>query len=358
MYRSDGQGGFTLWELLITMAIMLTITVIAMRFMTDSIKISQVTQELTETQQNLRTAHEFFARDLIGVADGMEDIRSPRLPKTFLNSYLTKAPVGDTTYSTLGVLGVITSDDQTPAGTAVPIPSPSPGTSIPVLASTDRLTLLRVDPTFNSSVGSIALPAGSVTANGQTVVLPLGTDMTKFNAGDIYFFSSATGSAFGSVTAVTAATRTLTFGAGTLDRFGLNQVAATGPISLVSLGKPSTLMRMQIIHYYIDSGNLLRRRVYGVNAIGGFIDTVVAEHITDIQFRYLLGQSAANGNVTAPLTSLTTEADQGLVRQVEVTITAETTHKIVNGAKQKMTMTGTTAVRNMQFNNHLKMTTS
>jgi hypothetical protein len=254
------------------------------------------------------------------------------------------------------VLGVVTSDDQTPNGTAVPVPSPSPGTTVPVQTATDRLTLMSIDKLFNSGAWTIALPTGAVTGNGQTVTIPGTLSMAQFTVGDIYFFTSTTGSAFGSVTAINSGTRTLTFAAG--DRFGLNQVAATGPINLVANGRPSSLMRMQIIHYYIDTDKLLHRRVYGVGGVGGYTDTVVAEHVTDLQLRYILGQSDVNGNVAAPVSALGTEAQQGLVRQVEVKLTTETAHNVVKGAKQAISMTGTTAVRNLQFNTHLKMTTN
>lgn len=354
MYRSHGQGGYTLWELMITMAVMLVVMVIAMRFMNESIDVSHVTKEMTEAQQNLRTAHEFIARDLMAAGDGMEDIRSPRLLRTFLNNHLTRAPVGDATYTALGVLGIITSDNQVSAGTALPVPSPTPATSIPVLTTTDRLTIMKIDPAFNANTGSIPLPTGAVAGNGLTVTIPGTTSMTQFSVGDIYFFTSTTASAFGSVTAINAGARTLTFAAG--DRFGLNQVNVNGPLNLVASGRPSTMMSMQVIHYYIDSDKLLRRRVYGVGGgVGGYTDTVVAEHVTDLQFRYVLGQSDASGNVLAPVAALGTEAQQGLVRQVEVTVTTETAHSVVNGAKQKMSMTGTTTVRNMQYNTHLKM---
>ena len=356
MHRSRGQTGYTLWELMLTMAIMLTVMTIVMRFMSDGLNISHVTNEMTEAQQNLRTAHEFIARDLLAAGDGMEDIISPRLLRPFVLNYLSRAPVNDITYPTQALLGVITSDDQVPAATGVPIPFPAPGTTIPILPATDRLTIMKIDPTFNANVGSIALASGAVTNNGQTVTLPVGTNMAQFGVGDIYFFSSTTWSAFGSVTAIDTAARTLTFAGG--DRFGLNQVSATGPINLAAGGKSSNMMRMLLVHYFVDSDNLLRRRTYGVSLVGGYTDTVIAEHVTDLQFRYILGQSDASGNVAAPVTVLDSDLLQSLVRQVEVTVTTETAHNVVNGAKQKITMTGTTAVRNLQFNTHLKMTTN
>jgi type II secretory pathway pseudopilin PulG len=354
MHRSTRQGGFSLLELMIVMGIMMTLMVIVMRYMGDSIKISTFTSEMTEAQQNLRTAQDFIARDILTAGDGMEDIKSPRMTKTFLNGYLTKAPAPDTDAS-LGVLGIVTSDDQVPSGTAIPIPSPSPATTVPLLAGSDRLTIMKIDPTFNGGA-TIPLAAGKVTGNGQTVTLPAGTDMTQFTVGDIYFFTSVNGSAFGAVTAVNAAGGVLTFAAG--DLYNINQVASTGPINVVVGGgtKAASMMRMLVVNYFIDSTGLLRRRVFGVSGGVGFTDTVIAEHVANIQTRYYLGQSDSSGNVVAPVTQLTTEAQQGYVRQVEVTLTTETAHAVVNGNKQQISMTGATSVRNLQFNTHLRPT--
>ncbi len=356
MHRPTRQAGYTLLELMVSLGIMLTLMAVAMRFMNEAVNITNVTAEVTEAQQNLRTAQDFIARDITGTADGMQNIKSPRMTISFL-AYVTTLPVSVTGSTTQGVLGVVTSDDQAPAGTAVPIPSPSPSSSTPVLQATDRLTLMRIDKTFNSNTGSISLGTTSTSADGKTVTLPVGTVMTPFKIGDIYFFTSTNGSAFGSVTAISGTA--LTFNAN--DRYKMNEVAATGPIAkVVANSKPTTMMRMLLIHYYVDSSGLLRRRVYGVAGGGGYTDSVVAEHVADLQFRYLLGKSNTNGTLVQPVTKLTTEDQQSYVRQVEVTVTTETTHTVGydkdgNRIKHRMSMTGTTAVRNMQFNTHLKM---
>jgi hypothetical protein len=46
---------------------------------------------------------------------------------------------------------------------------------------------------------------------------------------------------------------------------------------------------------------------------------------------------------------LTTSEQQLAVRQVEVTITAETPHRIQNNTQPQLQMTTSTSVRNMQF---------
>lgn len=351
MQRSPREAGFSLVELMIAMGVMVTLTAIVMTLMADSIKISTVTNELTEAQQNLRAAQDFISRDLVAVGDGMEDIKFPRMTKTFLNGYLTKAPAADASNTTVGVLGIVTSDDQVPASTTVPIPGTS--NTITIMPNSDRLTIMKADPNFNGGA-TISLPPGTVTSNGQTVTLPTGTNMTQFAIGDIYFFTSGNGSAFGAVTAVNAASRILSFTSG--DRYGINQSAVNSPINVV-VNKgliAASMMRMLVINYFVDNTGLLTRRVIGVGGGAGLADTIVAEHVANLQFRYLLDQTDAGGNVVAPVTKLATETDQGDVRQIEVSVTTETAHAIVKGNKTQISMTGSMSVRGMQFNQHLQ----
>ena len=301
MHRSQSEAGFSLVELMVVMGVMIAVTAVTMTFMADSIKISAVTNEMTEAQQNLRTAQDFIARDLVAVGDGMDVIQSPRMTKAFLSGYLTKAPAPVTADDTLGVLGVVTSDDQVPSGTTVP--SADLASTITLKAGSDRLTIMKIDPDFNGGA-TISLASGKVTNNGQTVTLPTGTNMSQFKVGDIYFFTSSAGSAFGAVTAVNTGTRVLSFSSG--DRYGLNQGTSTSPINLVAGGKASSMMRMLVTTYFVDSAGLLTRRVFGVSGGKGFTDTVVAEHVVDLQFRYFLDQVDSSGNVVAPVTALAT----------------------------------------------------
>lgn len=350
MQRSQSEAGFSLVELMVAMGVMIALTAVVMTYMADSIRISTATNEMTEAQQNLRTAQDFIARDLVAVGDGMEDIKFPRLTKAFLNSYLTKAPAADTN-TTLGVLGIVTSDDQVPAGTTVPLPGTA--NSITLMTASDRLTVMRMDPDFNNGA-TISLAPGSVTSSGQTVTLPVGTNMSQFAVNDIYFFTSGAGSAFGAVTAVNTGTRVLSFTTG--DRYGMNQSTASSPINVVVGGgtKAASMLRMFVTSYFVDSTGLLMRRVIGVRGGVGLNDTVVAEHVVNLQFRYFLDQTDASGNVVAPVTKLATETDQGDLRQVEVTVTTETTHALAKGTKPQISMTGSMSVRGMQFNQHLQ----
>lgn len=140
----------------------------------------------------------------------------------------------------------------------------------------------------------------------------------------------------------------LIFGAS--DTLGMNQPGNGGPINVVS-GRgtlATSLMCMRIINYYVDANGLLIRRVFGTKG-ATFTDNVVAEHVKDLQFRYALNLPSPNNVAQQPVSQVTTGPQQTAVRQVEVAVTTETAHPVNNGAKQSITMSTTTSVRNMQF---------
>ncbi len=348
-HSTRSQGGFSLIELLVVMVVMTIIMGGIMTLMKDSIGLSNKISEMTEAQQSLRAAQEVINRDLIVTGDGLQNIKSPRLPTTFVNSYLTVSPAPDINPA-LKVVGAITSDNQVAAGTAVPGAAPA----VNVQTGSDRITILQLDSNFKA----ISLLPGSVTSFGLTVALPAADasgypNIATFAVGQIYFFTSSRGSAFGRVTAVNSGTRVLTFNS-VGELYGMNMPTSTGPINIVTNGgtQAATMTRMLMINYYVDANGLLHRRTFGLGT--AYADSVIAEHVVNLQFRYVLGNVNASGNVDAPVTSMDTEAVQGTLRTVEVTVTTETAHFVNKTTKPQISMTTSTSIRNLQFNNSLQ----
>ena len=108
-----------------------------------------------------------------------------------------------------------------------------------------------------------------------------------------------------------------------------------------------------VIHYYVDSNGLLMRRVFGVRN-AGFNESVIAEHVVSLQFRYFLNLRDVNGNIVQPTAQMATAQEQVETRQVEVTLTVETPHTLQNGQRQTISMTTSASVRNMQFRQSLQ----
>jgi prepilin-type N-terminal cleavage/methylation domain-containing protein len=344
--RKSSQEGFTLIEAMVALAVMLVIVGGVFSLMRDSMRVAMTTYELTEAQQNLRIAHEFINRDLMNAGDGLQSISNIRVPLDFVTGYITLNPVIDPSSPGTVNLGIFTTDNDVPENTAIigTVPAAS------LRTGTDRQTILEQDREFLfNNLNSIGLAASAINPAGSSITIPAGDPMSAFMVGEVYFLTSSAGGAFCTITGINAANRQLYFVAN--DPYGLNQPGAIGRIWATSGGSAlaTSLQRMRMIQYYVTSTGLLMRRVFNVPG-SGFRESMVAEHVVDVQFKYSLITSDELGNLTpSATTTLTTSAQQLAVRQVEVRVTVETPHAIQNGSRQTLTMTTSTSVRNMQF---------
>lgn len=339
------EQGFSLLEVIVAVAVMIVITGAIFALMRDSVKSSKATLEMTDGQQSSRTGQEFINRDLMNTGDGLDSISDIRVPQSFVANYLTLNPITDPSTPGTVKLALITSDDDVPVNTLVLGSTPLVTVrATPVF--TDRISILQMDRDFVP----ITLAANAINPADGSVAVDAG-DIGDFAVGEIYFISTAEGSMFATVTdrvGVGTANPSLVFAGG--DAFGLNSVGAGSQLDLITRGAtlPTSLSRMSIIHYYVNSSGLLMRRVFGTRN-AGFVESVIAEHVVSLQFRYFINMRDANSNVVQPTSRLTTSQEQVETRQVEVTVTVETPHTLQNGQRQQITMTTSTSVRNMQF---------
>jgi Tfp pilus assembly protein PilV len=345
--RISGQAGFSLMELLISMGTMIIVTGAAFALISGSLKFTTTTYHMTDAQQNLRNAHEIITRDLMTAGNGLKGIGTIQVPSTFVSNYLAVSPL----ISTPGYvnLSIITSDYNV-AGT-VAIAQSSPSTT--VLDKSARLTVLSQDTNWNSGA-TVSLAAGKITVSGSNTNIAVGTtNVGNFAAGEIYAIVAQNSMAFGLISSINTGTGVLTLTNG--DTYGINQTGAGTPINAVSsAGTVATsIMRVNMIHYFVNANKMLVRRVFGVQG-AAFIDNAVAEHVANLQFRYITNLPNANGFTSLPTNALTTSQQQVSVRQIETTITTETAKAVNlttanNGGRQTISSTSSTSVRNMQF---------
>lgn len=366
------QAGFSLIELLVSMTVFLIIAGAAFSLMGNSVSVSNTNFEMTDAQESLRFAQEFINRDLVVAGDGMKGVAGIRLPTGFVTNYLTADQIGAS--GGFVYIEMINPDNNVAASFTTPS-NPPGGTALPVMQNTDRISILSRDPSFVAV--TVSASTGAPAANAPTMEDPGGgnpritikfasaTEMNRFNLNEIYYLSSSDGQrrTFAAVTAKnTSGGNNITFSS-TGDLYGLNQTGADAPIQWVSAGTSGmvgfTISRMQIIHYFthaktvgsVTSG-LLTRRVIGV-AGKGFTDSVIAEHLTDLQFRYHLNMRDASGELRAPVDQFATAPEMLTVRQVEVTVTAESAHTVNNGVRPTASSTTATSIRNLQFHGAL-----
>ncbi|HYW74352.1 MAG TPA: prepilin-type N-terminal cleavage/methylation domain-containing protein [Pyrinomonadaceae bacterium] len=361
--KFNSQSGYSMVELMVALGITLVISAASFALFSGSMKFTNSTYHMTDAEEALRNAHEVMNRDLTTAGDGLRGIGTITAPVGFVQTFLTRTPVtcNDPNYP---CIGVVTSDDSIPAGTAVPLAS----TAVNFQPNSDRISMLTVDTNFNTG-NAVSLLAGKITISGTSTLLNVGTaNIGLFQVNEIYAVVSQNSAAFGVVTAVNTVTGVVTLN-NTDGGFGLNQTSATAPISVLSTvisgvsTQPASIMRIQIIQYFVDANGLLVRRVYGVRG-ASFIDSVVAEHITNLQFRYMTNLLDANGNVQQPKRVIATSTEQSGLRQIETSIGVETA-KAINAAtnvnsssnacgaspngKQSICSTTATTVRNLQF---------
>ena len=346
--KVNRQAGFSLVELVISMGVMTIITAAAFALIGGSIRFTNATFHMTDAEQTMRTAHEIINRDLTTAGNGLRGVSTIKVPRAFVANYLTLTP--DPTDPNYVNLALVVSDDSVPGTTAVLQSNPARN----VLGGSDRLTMLTQDTAFQPTV---SLLAGKITSSGSnTNLLITAADIGRFQVGEIYAITTQIGLAFGVITSIDTITNTLVMSNG--DLYGINQTGAGTPINTISMivaglsTQAASIMRMQLIHYYVDASNLLVRRVFGVRGVG-FVDSVIAEHVTNLQFRYLLNKTDPNGFVAQPV-RLVTAADQLSVREVETTLTVETVRAVnavtnTNNGRQGLTTTTATTVRNLQF---------
>jgi type II secretory pathway pseudopilin PulG len=357
------QHGYSLIEMMIALTTTLIVAGASFALMRSSIRFANSTYNVTEAEQSLRSSHEVINRDLTLAGDGLKGIGQITAPTAFVQNYITRTPVpsNDSGYP---CVGLVTSDDAIPSNTAIPQANPTAN----FLGNSDRISMIVRDTTFNSG-NSVSVLVGKLTISGSNTNIVMGStaEINLFRVGEVYALVSQSRAAFFVVSGINTATRTLTITNG--DGFGLNANGSNSPIYLtagVSSGASTvaaSIMRLQIIQYFLTDQNLLMRRVFGV-ANASFMDTAVAEHVTILQFRYMTNLQDTNGFARQPINNITTSLELAGVRLIETTVGVETiravntvtnanTNSTVCGAnpngKQNLCTTTSTSVRNLQF---------
>ncbi|MDQ3042221.1 MAG: hypothetical protein M3R11_07545, partial [Acidobacteriota bacterium] len=228
--------------------------------------------------------------------------------------------------------------NNVPTGTAVKDSVPA----TTVLPASDRLTLLAVDPNF----ALIDVPAGASNLMTGEIRIPAAR-VADFTVGEIYYMTSGGTAAFGTVTNINAAANTITWAEG--DAFGLNQFGAAGSLGVATNrgASPATLRQVNIIHYFADADGRLVRRAFGVRQ-SGFIDSVVAEHLKALNFRYVLTPGGTGTIFEQPREQIEL-ADSVRVRMIEPSLEVETAYPLQDGHHGQVDGVSQIGIRNIAF---------
>jgi prepilin-type N-terminal cleavage/methylation domain-containing protein len=325
--KFKNESGFSLVEMLVSITLMLVVVGATLSLFSSSLKISNMTFEVTEAEQNQRTAQEYISKDLINAGAGLPKIDGLKMRalRSFVEKHLVRSTNQTGTYVYIGLL---VADNDIPANTVVVDTNPT----LYALEGTDRLTMLA--PSVGS--GDAHSSNSDVVDEGGAIIVG---STNGFKVGDICFISSGTRQALGTITAI--GEDRLIFGNG--DIYGMNKVGMGGPVCYVAYGendpKSSSPVQVEVIpvrliQYCLDENKLLRKRIFGSSSTGVDSSTVIAEHISDLDFGYDLltysSELGATGNIEYKETLSTTD-DQNRVFQVVTAVAAESVHKVVEG---------------------------
>jgi prepilin-type N-terminal cleavage/methylation domain-containing protein len=337
--NKKSQDGFSLIELLVVLVVMLVVLGAVFTLMGSTIRTSNANYEMTSASQSLRNAQEFITRDSLVVGDGLKGVSNIWLPTAFVTNYLTARKSADIDFDNKGFVsvGAIVSDDEVGAGVSVPNTVPA----ATVLPESDRITMLSVDSTFSP----VSLPADTTKPVSGEINIP-GGDASNFKVGEIYYIAGNGNGTFGAITKTTAGRIYWEEG----DAFGLNRVGNTGNLATATGNtgnQPATLMRVNIVHYFVSVDGRLVRRVFGVKE-KSFIDNTVAEHLTELEIRYILKPGTEGIIYEQPVAQIDL-SEASLVRMIEPSLKVETAYALQDNKKHEVEGITQIGVRNLQF---------
>jgi prepilin-type N-terminal cleavage/methylation domain-containing protein len=290
-----GERGFTLVELLITVAITTVVMGATMAALSHATRAAETATLMTGLNGGLRTAMDLIVRDMLQVGQGLPAGRVVLIPSgNGAQPIRLPGPPG--------------TNLQLAGATELTAIIPGPGLG-PVINGqpTDIITTLQADSAFDQ----VRLTA--IATNGSSISVDPAVNLNDGNAddirpGDLIMLTKGSFSALAQVTRVVG--QQVFFEAG--DSLNLNQsgVAAQGtvqwirnepPTSLVGGFLATTATRIRMISYYIDAvtdpqrPRLVRRLNNGhPTQFDNTLGTAVAFNIENLQFTYDLADGVVN----------------------------------------------------------------
>jgi prepilin-type N-terminal cleavage/methylation domain-containing protein len=334
-HKLDTNRGFTLIEMLVSMAIGMIVIGSAVQLLSQALKATWVTSQKAELQQDFRAATNIMARD-IGMAG------AGALGNMGLSTQAVLLPEG-TGINSVYPCNTVTCNYINGAPVAYPLESGArylysiiPGYNFGITVNaaqgpTDIISVSYVDSrlALNCYVGTYTnnisitftlpavLPTTCILPTGVAAPQPLNDPIVGLQPGDMILF----GQVFVGVVSTIAPgagpnSYVVTFQNGISDPGHINQPAATsGNLAQFAATPVPTAARLLMITYYLDispSDGVTPRLMRVQN---GKTPTPVAENVAYLKFSYDLYN---NGTISANQTSLPAGTNPGMITKVNI----------------------------------------
>jgi type II secretory pathway pseudopilin PulG len=307
--RRADEAGFSILEIVVSMAIMLLVLSGTMMIMSNAMASQRTAKEVLDMNWQLRAAIDLIQRDLLQVGQGLPVGRRVGIPNGDGAGLIVRpGPAAD---EENGCPGVTTF----PADTSIPAVSVGPelGPAINGQCS-DVITILAADNMFGP------VPVTAIAADGSSATLSNNVDPALrgdvLRPGDLLMFTKGSSSVLMQVTAVSDDGNTATFDVGAADPLGLNQFGdpVDGPLGTINRFKAaapadydepddvngdglddswSNATRLRMVTYFVDveTDRLMPRLV---RVVGGGAPNAVGFGLQAFRITYDIADQAAN----------------------------------------------------------------
>jgi type IV pilus assembly protein PilW len=346
--------GFTLLELMVSMALGLIVMAAMASLFKTGMDSSMLVTQRAETQQNMRAAIDLMSKDISMAGAGLPSggIQLPNGAGSTISKFgcdqggvchtpANTYPAGNYMY------GILPGYQNGVEANAVVTAAPAP-------AINDSITVIYCD--YNFPLWEYNLSGANVTVTANPAFNPAPPAITSaggIQAGDLIMISGGSLTAVGEVTNVTATTMAFA----NLDALNINQDgAAAGNLkaiaAAVGVGTPVTAYRLFAVTYYltIPAAGQTPRLMRQVN---GLSPVPVADDIINLQFAFDAYNSVNNALDANQANPIGVGESPNNIQKVNILTMGQSI--INNGNKsQNMYLATSVSARNMAFRNRYK----
>jgi prepilin-type N-terminal cleavage/methylation domain-containing protein len=356
MQKRNPGHGFTLLELIVSMAVGLIVMAALAGLFKTGINSSMLVMQRAETQQNMRAAIDLMVKDISMAGAGLPSggIQLPNGGGWSLAKYgcdqAGTCHLPAFTYPNNNYMyGILPGFSNGVEGNAVVTAAPPPIVN-------DSITAIYADYNFPLWEYDVTFP---VLGSGGTINIipnityvpapPLITAAGGIQVGDLIMLSNSLGTAVGEVTGL--GPTSIDFS--DLDPLNMNQSGATlNNIKSISGGANTIAYRLYAVSYYLSvPGNgqtpRLMRQVNGLNPVP------VADDIINLQFAYDTYNSLNSSLDANQANPLAAGESPNLIQKINIVVMGQS---IINhgNKSQNMYLATSVSARNMAFRNRYK----
>jgi prepilin-type N-terminal cleavage/methylation domain-containing protein len=358
------QRGFTLMELMVSMALGLIVMGSAVQLFNMGMKTSTVISQRAELQENMRAAIELMSKDISMAGAGIPS-GGIQLPNNGAVPSLFACDQGGVCH--------IPANFQYPAGNhlsgVIPgfltgvennavIPS-APGTP------TSSITLVYADYNFPLNEYYVTFPAAAgtqanIAANPNfNPAPPLITAPGGLQVGDLVWMQNSSGNAVGEVTGFTA--NSISFADNDPLRFNQSNAAYNFNIRAIAtpvIGAPcpptcTTAYRIFVVTYYLSVPAAVGQLPRLMRQVNGLPPVPVADNIINMQFGYDAYNSTTNALDANQVNPIGVGDDLNLIQKVNISLVGQALGTTTSN-KQNMALSTSVSARNMAFRDRYK----